>query len=78
MSGDATNLTSGWYQTDSYPVNPTDLGYQGSWSVNFPVYPDPNSNQWELYFNPTENSANPVSFTFFYRLINGVQPAWSI
>ena len=78
MSGDATNLTSGWYQTDSYPVNPADSGYQGSWSVNFPVYPDPNNGQWELYFNPTVNSANPVSFTFFYRLINGIQPVWSI
>jgi len=71
LSGDPTNATTGWYQTSQWPASSGDYGYLGSWSVDYPVYPDPNANQWMIYFNPAANSMNPTEFTFFYRPLPG-------
>jgi hypothetical protein len=75
LSGDATNYNTGWYQTAFWPPT-TDGLSQGTWYVDFPVYPSANNGKWEFYFNPTQNSLNPSSFTFFFRT-NSV-PTWQI
>ena len=78
LSGDPTNYNTGWYQYATWP-DPSNALSQGTWYVNFPVYPDPNANLWELYFNPAQNSLNASSFTFFYRPLPGsAVPAWQI
>jgi len=77
LTGDATNGPSGWVQTNYFP--PTSDGRsQGTWSVDYPVYPSPNNGQWEIYFNPAADALNPSSFTFFYRLLGGGNPSWQI
>jgi hypothetical protein len=75
LSGDATNYNTGWYQTAFWPPT-TDGLSQGTWYVDFPVYPSANNGKWEFYFNPTQDSLNPSSFTFFFRT-NSV-PTWQI
>jgi hypothetical protein len=78
LSGDPTNYNTGWYQYATWP-DPSNALSQGTWYVNFPVYPDPNANLWELYFNPAQNSLNASPFTFFYRPLPGsAVPAWQI
>jgi hypothetical protein len=71
LSGQSTNLNTGWYQTASYPASSSDPFSQGTWYVDFPVYPDPDANVWMIYFSPSQNSSNPSPFTFFYRLFPG-------
>ena len=79
LSGDATNYNTGWNNINYWPTDPASGVYQGSWYVDFPVYPDPNANKWMLYFSPSTNSLNPSTFTFFYRLLGGGgAPAWQI
>jgi hypothetical protein len=71
LSGGSTNYNTGWYQTASYPASSSDPLSQGTWYVDFPVYPSPDANAWMIYFSPSQNSLNPSSFTFFYRLLPG-------
>jgi hypothetical protein len=79
ISGQSTNYNTGWYQTASYPASSSDPLSQGTWYVDFPVYPDPNANVWMIYFSPSQNSLNPSTFTFFYRLFPGSStPAFQI
>ena len=79
LSGGSTNYNTGWYQTASYPASPSDPVSQGTWYVDFPVYPSPDANAWMIYFSPSQNSLNPSSFTFFYRLLPGSStPAFQI
>ena len=75
LSGDATNANTGWYQTAFWPPTSDGLS-QGTWYVDFPVYPSSNNGKWEFYFSPSQNSLNPSSFTFFFRT-NSV-PTWQI
>jgi hypothetical protein len=79
LSGGSTNYNTGWYQTASYPASPSDPVSQGTWYVDFPVYPSSDANAWMIYFSPSQNSLNPSSFTFFYRLLPGSStPAFQI
>jgi hypothetical protein len=79
ISGQSTNYNTGWYQTASYPASSSDSLSQGTWYVDFPVYPDPDANVWMIYFSPSQNSLNPSTFTFFYRLFPGSStPAFQI
>jgi hypothetical protein len=78
LTGDPTNYNSGWYQTASWPASSSDPISQGTWSVDFPVYPDPDANTWMIYFNPSQDSLNPSTFTFFYRMIAGPSPTFQI
>jgi hypothetical protein len=79
LSGQSTNYNTGWYQTASYPASSSDPISQGTWYVDFPVYPDPDANVWMIYFSPSQNSLNPSTFTFFYRLLPGSStPAFQI
>lgn len=79
LSGDPTNYNTGWNNINYWPTDPASGAYQGSWYVDFPVYPDPNANKWMLYFSPSTNSLNPSTFTFFYRLLPGsAAVAWQI
>jgi hypothetical protein len=79
LSGQSTNYNTGWYQTASYPASSSDPLSQGTWYVDFPVYPDPDANVWMIYFSPSQNSLNPSTFTFFYRLFPGSStPAFQI
>ena len=71
MSGDNTNLNTGWLQKDYWPTDTNSPVYFGTWYVDFPVYPDPDQGNWVLYFSPTQNSLNQETFTFFYRLLPG-------
>ena len=77
LTGDATNGPSGWVQTNYFPPT-TDGRSQGTWGVDYPVYPSPNNGLWEIYFNPTADALNPSSFTFFYRILGGGNPSWQI
>jgi hypothetical protein len=79
LSGQSTNYNTGWYQTASYPASSSDPLSQGTWYVDFPVYPSPDANVWMIYFSPSQNSLNPSTFTFFYRLFPGSStPAFQI
>ena len=79
LSGDATNLNTGWNVSYQYPASDSPYNW-GNWSVDFPVYPAANASKWVLYFTPavTLGVGNGNNITFLYRSINGNVPMWSI
>ena len=79
LSGDATNLNTGWNVSYQYPASSSPYNW-GNWSVDFPVYPATNANKWVIYFTPTVDLGvgNGNNITFLYRSINGNVPIWSI
>jgi hypothetical protein len=55
------------------------MGDQGAWSVDFPVYPDPDQNLWVVKFTPAVDYGigQNFKFTFTYKL-NGSPIAWQL
>jgi hypothetical protein len=78
LSGDPTNLTTGWLSPFQWPAS-GGQGDQGAWSVDFPVYPDPDQNLWVVKFTPTQDYGigQNFKFTFTYRL-NGAAISWQL
>jgi hypothetical protein len=72
LTGDGTNLNSGWNVSYQYPDQSSPNNW-GDWTVDFPVYPDPDNGNWVFYFTPTNNVpvGNGNNITLLWRQLAG-------